>query len=253
MRLYLIRHAESTNNALGTISEEMYAKHRTADPELTDIGKEQAQLIGAFIAEHTQADVKSDRVAIEPFGFTHIYVSPMKRTLDTAKPIVEALGIAPAVWTDIHEIGGLFTAVTDDHGEEIITGYPGLTRAEITADYPTYNLPETVTEKGWWDVDRGRETPAEFVSRAITVALALRQRIYTDDRIALVAHGAFLDALLKALFNQAPTHPNQLYYGHFNTGITRIDYEKWDGSPSDRLYIRYMNNVTHLPVDLRTR
>lgn len=231
----------------------MYETHRTYDPELTDIGKEQAQLVGAFIAEYTQAGVSSDRVALEPFGFTHLYVSPMKRTLDTAKPIAEALDIAPQVWTDIHEIGGLFTAEIDENGEEIITGYPGLTRTEIADQYPTYQLPDTVTDAGWWGADRGKETPAEFVSRAVTVALALRQRIYTDDRIALVAHGAFIDALLKALFNQSPSHPNQLYYGHYNTGITRIDYEKWSGDPSDRLYIRYMNNVTHLPVDLRTR
>ena len=47
MQLYFIRHGQSTNNALwDSTSEE---KVRVEDPELTDIGKKQAQHLAEYI------------------------------------------------------------------------------------------------------------------------------------------------------------------------------------------------------------
>ncbi|MGJ3238847.1 MAG: histidine phosphatase family protein [Anaerolineae bacterium] len=244
MRLYFIRHGQSANNALGAIPNEDFERLRSYDPELTEIGVQQAELAGQFLKD----GVDMPHEESEPFSFTHLYVSPMIRALNTAFPIAEALNIDPEVWPDIHEIGGLFTA----EGEQV-TGYPGLNCNDFAARYPRYHLPETVTEKGWWDINHGRERPEQFMARAIKVAIALRKRAHTDERVALVAHAAFLDALIKALLNQLPTHPNTLFYNHYNTGITRIDFaeSRYSTSP-EHIRIHYLNRVDHLPTQLWT-
>ena len=52
-----------------------------------------------------------------------------------------------------------------------------------------------------------------------------------------------MDTLLKALFNQLPSH--HLWYHHYNTAITRIDFDE-----EGRLHLRYLNRIDHLPPDL---
>ncbi|MCD6289349.1 MAG: histidine phosphatase family protein [Anaerolineae bacterium] len=230
MELYIIRHGQSTNNALAD------PKERDRDPSLTEIGFKQADFLARYLSESIQ-------------GYTHppvnlpitkLYCSPMRRALQTACPVGEALGLAPEVWIDIHESGGIYL----DHGEEEgVRGYPGMTRGEVLADFPHYVLPDALTEEGWWK--GGREDQAACHARAIRVAHALQARATTDERIALISHGGFIDALIKALLSQLPgTH---LAYHHHNTAITRIDFRE-DG----RLDIRYLNRVDHLPAELIT-
>lgn len=242
MRLYFIRHGQSANNVL---NQSQYLTHRTHDPELTEIGHQQAQKIADYLVDA----IDMPHPELEPIGFTKMYVSPMIRALDTAKPIAEALNIVPEVWTDIHEVGGLFTADAEDN----VTGYPGLCTTDFADKYPHYVLPEHISDTGWWNVNHGRETPDQFLGRAIRVAMKLREYAHTDEQIALVAHAAFLDSLIKALLNQLPTHPNNLYYNHYNTGLTRIDFAESTYSTSpDHLRVHYINRVDHLPPELRT-
>ena len=242
MRLYFIRHGQSENNVLNQTQYETSRKH---DPLLTDIGQEQAQRIADFLV----GAIDMPHPDLEPIAFTKLFVSPMIRALDTAKPIVEALGIVPEVWTDIHEIGGLFTADVEDN----ITSFPGLTTLDFAERYTTYTLPENVTDTGWWNSPSGRETPDQFLARAIRVAMKLREYAHTNEQIVLVAHAAFLDALIKALLNQLPMHPNTLFYNHYNTGLSRIDFAEtiYSSSP-DHMRIHYLNRAEHLPPELRT-
>jgi len=238
MRLYLIRHGQSVNNALA--EEGLYEQDRVEDPPLTETGHQQAELAAQYLETILDAPGKAG----EPVGITHLYCSAMHRALQTAQPIAGALGVAPEVWVDIHEIGGVFLAGEDDS----VQGYPGLNRIQLANMFPDTRLPEAVTDEGWWDVQMGRETPANFVSRAIRVALALRERAHTEERIALVTHGAFMDALIKALLNQSPGHPDDFFYGHYNTGMTRIDFNEG----RSKMSLHYMNRVSHLPAELRT-
>lgn len=243
MRLYFIRHGQSENNALYAIKD--FETARSHDPQLTDIGQQQAAHIGKFL----ENAVDMPYPEIEPLKFTHLYVSPMIRAMDTAKPIAAAMNIQPEIWIDIHEIGGLFTA--DDNN--VVTGFPGLTRQYMTDCYPSYILADGITDKGWWDASRGRETPPEFVGRAVSVAMALRERAHTDENIALVAHAAFFDGLLKALLNQMPNHPNNLFYNHYNTGFSRLDFDESRWAQTDNhVRVHYLNRVDHLPSELRT-
>ncbi|MEO1289936.1 MAG: phosphoglycerate mutase family protein, partial [Chloroflexota bacterium] len=53
MRLYFVRHGQSTNNVLGTsdLNQEEINLQRHHDPELTEIGVQQAQRVGSFLED----------------------------------------------------------------------------------------------------------------------------------------------------------------------------------------------------------
>jgi broad specificity phosphatase PhoE len=241
MQLYIIRHAQSTNNALADIRD------RVCDPTLTELGERQAGIVAGHLAAGIELVPSFNGAGQQNpggYGITHLYCSPMWRALQTAEPIGRALGLRPKVWTDIHEQGGIFLDHQDGRGP---VGYPGKTRAEIQAAFPHYVLPESVNERGWWNRDFEEWTVCH--QRALRVAEELCAWANGDGsqekRIALVSHGGFIDALLKALFSHPPEH--RVYYYKYNTAVSRIDFRE-DG----RLNVRYVNRVDHLPPELVT-
>lgn len=239
MELYIIRHAQSTNNVLAD------QQNRVCDPPLTELGKRQAEIVARHLANGANPEL-SKMTSVEAtgahsrrgYGITRLYCSAMWRSLQTAQPLGAALGLTPEVWIDIHEQGGIFLNHGDGQG---FVGYSGKTRAEILAEFPDYVLPDDITEQGWWN--RDYETWPACHGRAIKVALDLRKRAAHDERIAIVSHGGFIDALLKALLNQLPGH--HLFYHHYNTAISRVDFRS-----EDRLEMVYLNRVNHLPAEL---
>jgi 2,3-bisphosphoglycerate-dependent phosphoglycerate mutase len=241
MELYIIRHAQSTNNALGDPQD------RDRDPPLTEIGERQASIL----ARHLAAGIElAPRAAAtnghdqRGYSFTHLHCSPMWRSLQTAHPVAQALGLTPEVWTDIHEQGGIYLDHGDGRGP---IGYSGKTRQEIQAIFRHFVLPPDITDRGWWN--RDHEDWPTCHQRANRVAEKLRRFAADDERgdqrVAIVSHGGFVDALLKALFGQLPDR--QIFYYHYNTAISRVDFR-----PSGRLDVRYLNRVDHLPPELIT-
>lgn len=232
MELYLIRHGQSTNNALGT------EIGRTHDPLLTDTGQRQAEALAAHLSD--QGHPEADHEQRSGYNLDHVYCSAMQRALQTAQPVARTLGLKPQVWVEIHEHGGLY--LDGDDGQPI--GHPGLTRSEILANFPDYVLPETLTDEGWWA--GSLETMGAAIGRAISVTEILMERSKkSNERIALISHGLFINLLIKSLFNQLPT--SGVYYHHYNTGITRIDIR-----PDGFVIMRYLNRITHLTPDLVT-
>jgi len=229
MELFLIRHGQSSNNAL------VDSTLRVEDPLLTTAGELQAKHTALHLAAglHLHSTV---RHAARPV-LDHLYCSAMIRAMQTAQPIGEALGVRPEVWLEIHEIGGIFL----DHGERRI-GYSGQTRSQLAQRFPDYILPPQLSEHGWWN--RDFEEMHEGYNRAAEVAQVLRQRAGEDLRIGLVSHGDFLSALLQALGDQLPGEG--VYYEHRNTGITHIDLMP------QRARVRYLNRVDHLAEGLIT-
>ena len=229
MEIFLIRHGQSSNNAL------VDSTLRVEDPLLTAAGELQAQHTALHLAAglHLHSTV---RHAARPV-LDHLYCSAMIRAMQTAQPIGEALGVRPEVWIDIHEIGGIFL----DHGERKI-GYSGQTRSQLAQRFPEHILPPQLSEQGWWN--RDFEEMQQGYNRAAEVARVLRQRAGEDLRIGLVSHGDFLSALLQALGDQLPGEG--VYYEHRNTGITHIDL-----TPR-RARVRYLNRVDHLVDELIT-
>jgi broad specificity phosphatase PhoE len=247
MQLYIIRHAQSQNNASMMLDE----YDRVADPELTEVGHQQAEHLAEYLAtaeeaeqivtKHTSENSRTDRHA---FKFTHLYCSPMHRSLQTARPIAAALGMKTEVWVDIHEHGGIFL---EEKG--VVTGYGGRTRLQILDEFPDYVLPDEITERGWWMPEHGREDLPANHARALRVGRALRERAAhddtKDDRIAIVSHGTFIDSLLKMLYGILPAE--RVFHWHYNTAMTRVDILQ-DGV----LIIRYVNRIPHLPPHLVT-
>lgn len=232
MELYLIRHGQSTNNALGS------PVGRVQDPPLTDIGKRQAEALAAHLAAGPYPESLWEGRA--GYTFDKLYCSAMHRALQTAAPVGKALGLQPEVWVDVHEQGGIY--LEGDDGATV--GYPGMTRAQISEHFPDYVLPDAITEHGWWNGNYENVSAAS--GRAIAVAEMLIERSQVgDERIALISHGMFVSLLIKALLNQLPSVAT--YYHHYNTGISRLDI-----NPGAPLILRYLNRTIHLTPDLLT-
>ncbi len=234
MELFLIRHGESSNNALESRLGEAYPRQRSQDPELTEKGEQQAACTAAFLARGGHL-YPAEREAIRPF-VDQLYCSPMIRALHTAQFIGRVLGLRPEVWPEIHEVGGIYL----DQGDEKV-GFPGQTRSQILQRFPEAALPPQINEAGWWN--RGFEEAYQGQGRAIGVAQVLRRRAGEKQRLALISHGDFMSNLLKALGDQLPWPGG--YYEHGNTGITRLDF-----SPEGRMVVKYLNRVDHLPEEL---
>jgi 2,3-bisphosphoglycerate-dependent phosphoglycerate mutase len=226
MDLFLIRHGESTNNALADPAE------RVDDPPLTDRGHRQARALATFVAAGGHL---GPRERTEGAPLDELYTSPFLRTLQTTRPVAEALGMTPRVRVDICEIGGVWV--------DGAPHCPGLSRDGISAELPGVEIPDEVTHDGWWH--GGQETPAAGHGRAIAVAADLLERARTGHaagappaRVALVVHGDFMSALVKALTDHLPSWG--IYYEHANTAITRVRLER------DLCRVAYLNRAEHL-------
>ena len=221
MQLFLIRHGESTNNALPDPST------RVADPLLTEVGERQAELVAAHLAAlaHLHPTQRSGAPPLD-----RLYCSAMLRAMQTADAIGQQIGLTPELWLDIHEFGGIYL----DHGPAKV-GYSGATRGELATRFPNCVLTDEVRADGWWN--RPYEERDAGVERALRVAQALRDRAGEPTRIGLVSHGDFLSALLQALLQRTD---GDAYYEHRNTGITCVELT------TAGVLVRYLNRADHL-------
>ena len=234
MELFIIRHGQSGNNALANIRD------RSVDPPLTDLGERQAEMLGEYVARGENQELSRETTGNTKYelrhglGITSLFTSPMYRSLQTVQPVSRASGLAPRIWVDIHEEGGMFL---NHGGDEGLVGYPGRTRSEILAEFPDYVLPTSFDETGWWNKDH--EDPASLLVRATKVSEQLREMAKTEDRVAIITHGAFMNALLNAIFGQISE--GHMYYRHHNSAISRF-YMDGDG----RFEVLYLNSTVHL-------
>ena len=246
MQFYFIRHAQSANNAL---SDEpgAWPHSRSADPELTDKGRQQAQHLAHFIAQadvHFDPDQRNDANRFG-FGFTHLYTSLMVRAVSTGAPLAEALGRPLVAWVDVHETGGIFL---DDEATGQPVGLPGKTRADFEARFPNLVLPVELDQTGWWN--RPFEIDEERPVRARRfLAELLARHGGTDDRVAVISHGGFYNRFLRALLKWTPPAnewPTGLWFDLYNASISRLDVS------GDRVRLVYLNRTDHLPGELIT-
>lgn len=262
MRLYIIRHAQSENNAFyvghGTLGR------RVPDPPLTPLGHQQAELLARRLVQPVPsiATGTGEEQAAD-FGLTHLYSSLMVRAIATASYAAVSLDLPLIAWSEIHEVGGIYDTAGDN--EEKIA-QPGNDRAFFTNIYPHLILPESMGEGGWWD--RPPETREESVERACDFwKVLLGKHGGTEDRVALMTHGGFFQRLMTTLINPNSTISPQLpvvgkhaaeqtspgaaglrrvWFDIQNTSITRIDF--FDAEA----VIVYLNRVDHLPVEIIT-
>jgi 2,3-bisphosphoglycerate-dependent phosphoglycerate mutase len=245
-KLYLIRHAQSANNAIWDGND--FGSGRSPDPEITEIGQRQA----AVLADHL-ADPNSEprRHSSEPadqthFGLTHLYCSLMTRSICTAEAIAKACGLKCVALPDVYEKYGIF----DVGADEQLTGQPGPDRDYFETRFPNLTLPGDMNSEGWWN--RPAEDEDGFLERMTEVVSNFRSRLTNnDDTIALVAHGDFIDQFINELMGIRRHDPNYreawvANWSFHNTSISRIDFIK------DSHTVVYTNRIDHLEAGLVT-
>jgi 2,3-bisphosphoglycerate-dependent phosphoglycerate mutase len=240
MKLYLIRHGQSTNNALWAANGPR--AERSEDPELTALGRQQAALLARFLSRDAGvAEVPAyNPKDIGGFGITHLYCSPMIRAVDTAMYIAEALDLRPKAWRDLHEVGGIFLQDVES-GEPV--GLPGHKRAFFRERYPELILSDELHEEGWWN--RPLEPLNERRKRAERVFGELIERHgNTDDRVALVSHAGFYNYLMGAILGLP--EPDGHLFVMDNAAVTGVQFEE------ERTLVVYTNRTDFLPDELIT-
>ncbi len=239
MRLYYIRHGQSTNNALYIATKT--SDGRNEDPELSEIGVQQARLLVDFIrAKDAGAEALKEDWKRDIFGFTHLYTSLMVRAVQTGTILSDGLGIPLVAWPEIHETGGIYL---DDPETGESHGLPGKTRTYFQRHYPHLVLPESLTDAGWWN--RPQESPEEWQSRPKKVLQTLFERHGgRDDRVAIVSHGGFYTILMREILD---LRGENVWLTMVNTAITRLDF-----APDGSVAFYYHNRSDHLPDQLVT-
>lgn len=247
MRLYLIRHCESENNALYRRTGS--GEGRSEDPLLTPRGLTQADSLANYLA-------LARRPSDDPFEggpmrggleITHLYCSLMLRAIQTGSAVAQAIDLPLVAWPDVHERGGIYLK-DPETGEN--NGLPGPGRHFFEINYPYLQLPDDLDDAGWWN--RPYEEREDAVGRASTVLKTLMERHGgTDDHVAIVTHGGFTQSLLQVLFDIAPEGTRLagdrfVWFKSNNGSITRIDIT------DDLLRLTYLNFIDYMPGELLT-
>lgn len=248
MQLYFIRHGQSINNAGWDNPNHI----ESPDPVLTEIGIQQATLLGEYLAKH---QLIAEHPGWDPhdrygFGFTHIYTSLMERATHTASYTARKLSqISFAAWADIHESGGIYSRDDSQNPH----GLPGKSRAWFEEYFPELALPEYLNGVGWWQ-ERPFETEDECQLRAQRVWADLLTRHADRDgqlehRVVFFSHGGFFVHLMCAIlglpYRQASNGLNS-WLLLSNCSISRIAVHK------DNVTLCYLNRTDYLPNHLIT-
>jgi probable phosphoglycerate mutase len=157
LKLYLLRHGETIYSQTGGYCGEL-------DPELTSEGTQMAKAFAD--AYHT-------------IPWTAIYVSPMQRTIATAKPLCDAVGLEMQLRDGLKEIR---------YGE-----WEGKTNEFVKQNYMDDYL-RWLAEPAW-NQPPGGETAVEIASRASLVIAEIENK-YSEGNVLVVSHKATLRIIL---------------------------------------------------------
>ncbi len=160
LTLYLLRHGETVYSKTGDFCGDL-------DPELTEDG---LQMAAAFAEAYGK------------LSWNAVYVSPMKRTIATAAPLCQALGLPMQLRQELKEIR---------YGE-----WEGQTAAFVKDKYADDYM-RWLAEPAW-NPPTGGETAVQIASRAALVIAEVEQK-YTEGNVLIVSHKATIRIILCAL------------------------------------------------------
>ena len=201
MNLKLVRHAESTGNIENLLQGRL-------DFPLSDAGRSQAELLRS----------KLEREGYSP---THIYSSPLTRTVETAQIASSNWDCSIEQWDELTEIEvGATSGLTGDQVEE---RFPEIAR-EFAA---TRNF----------DLISGAETYDERTIRAKSVVNRLIGEHDNADRVLAFSHGGIMSHIIAQLLGTERTW----YISVQNTAIFEftIDVDSW-----------YLGGQSHANINL---
>jgi len=161
LTLYFLRHGQTQ------FSRENKFCGSGLDPGLTSDGQAMAQ---AFSGAHRSTSWQS------------IYTSSLRRTIATAAPLCETLGVMSTVCADLNEIG---------YGK-----WEGLTKEEVDATYHDDYIRWLADPA--WHAPTGGELAVEIARRALRVLEEI-ERDHSDGNVLVVSHKATIRIMLCSL------------------------------------------------------
>src|SRR3954451_4705481 len=159
--LLLVRHGESAAVREG---EEVPLLEGQSDPDLDPVGVEQAERL-------------AQRLGGEPISA--IYVTPLRRTAETAAPLARRLGLEPRVEEDLREVN-----LGDWEG--------GLFRKHVRDLHP---IAVQMREELRWDVIPGAEPGADFAAR-VRAGIERIAAAHAGETVLVVSHGGTIGQAL---------------------------------------------------------
>ena len=199
--IFLVRHGESEPAVPG---QPFPLADGHGDPALAPEGREQAERVGERLAEE-QIDA--------------VYVTTLRRTVQTAAPLLARTGLDAVVEADLREVhlgeweGGLF-------------------RQKVAAGDP---IAIRMFEEQRWDVIPGAEPAATFASR-VRGAVERICAVNPDRRVVAVTHGGVIGQVLALASGARPF----TFVGCDNASISHLVVH------GDRWTIRRVNDTSHL-------
>jgi broad specificity phosphatase PhoE len=242
LKLLFIRHAQSTGN----VEKRMQG---VGEFELTETGRSQAEKLG-------------QRLLAEGWMPTHVYSSPLQRTVQTARILIDQFQTAtlPAAVGDLIDASSPLVGEPSDRTlhqpipiafaeqlKEFQNGIlQGLTWAEATSRHP--ELCQALETSQDWIPIPNAETLEEARSRAHQFIQTLLNH-QNGDRVWIVTHSWILQHLIAELFGS-----DRSWRLHAkNTALFEfwIDRDRWHTTDQNRFntdlwQIRRFNDYQHL-------
>jgi len=205
LNLYLLRHGETTYSKTGGYCGDL-------DPELTPEGMQMAEAFAQTYRSHPWAAV---------------FVSPMKRTIATAAPLCDAVGMDMQLRDGLKEIR---------YGQ-----WEGETLEFVKQHYPDDYIC-WLTEPAW-NPPTGGETAVEIASRA-SLVIAEIEAHYPTGNVLVVSHKATLRIILCSLLGIDLGR----YRDRINTLVASVSIVKFDVHGP---LLQVLGDRYHLPEQLR--
>ena len=199
--ILLVRHGASADSVEGETFELVEGQ---GDPPLSDAGRHQSELVGHRLAQES---------------FDGIYVTTLRRTAQTAAPLVARCGVTPVVEADLREV-----YLGEWEG--------GLLRQKAVDGDPMFGR---VLREQRWDVVPGAESRAVFGGR-LRRAVGRIAGAHPGGKVVVFSHGAAIGELLAQASGSEPF----AFINSDNTGISRmvVTPERW--------IVRGYNDTAHL-------
>lgn len=196
-----MRHGASADSVEGEAFELVEGQ---GDPPLSEVGRHQAEQLAL-------------RLATEPFD--GLYVTTLRRTAETAAPLVERTGLQPVVEADLREV--------------FLGEWEGGLLRQMAADQDPLFL--RVMRERRWDLVPGAEPRQDFGGRLRRGVERIAAE-HAGGRVLVFSHGAAIGEILAQATGSEPF----AFVGADNTSISRLVVAE------ARWVLRGYNDTAHL-------
>jgi broad specificity phosphatase PhoE len=205
---------------------------------LSELGAEQARLLGAWFAETGQ-------------GFSRVICGDMLRQCQSADACLEVLAAATQVPRaidrgfneyDHHEV--LVRLRPEFEDPDAMRRYLAASPNPRAAFQDVFAAAMSRWMSGQYDADYG-ETWSAFQRRCMDALLRLTESGERGQSIAVFTSGGVIAALCQHVLGMGDRETARLNWGLVNSGVTRLLFQSRPGRPT-QLSLNYLNNHAHL-------